>query len=176
MCGRFGEMKAHLYLTCFFLSFSSLQLQLIGNAGGNVFKGGRCARYTLEADPIQTQARQFTHLKGRWLESIGPKTITHLHFPLDQVILASVTVHAEKHELLALLVIAMIISKNLERAAWVRFSNFTLLLTLIISFTIAVGSIELVVFIDHVNLFKNCLLRVARKASLAVVESVETVQ
>jgi len=98
MCGRFGEMKAHLYLTCFFLSFSSLQLQLIGNAGGNVFKGGRCARYTLEADPIQTQARQFTHL----------------HFPLDQVILASVTVHAEKHELLALLVIAMIISKNLD--------------------------------------------------------------
>lgn len=98
-----GEMKAHLYLTCFFfLSFfflvSSLQLQLIGNAGGNVFKGGRCARYTLEADPIQTQARQFTHL----------------HFPLDQIIFASVTVNAEEHELLALLVVAMIITQNLD--------------------------------------------------------------
>lgn len=103
----------------FFLSFflvSSLQLQLIGNAGGNVFKGGRCARYTLEADPIQTQARQFTHLikiVNDWSLKWAVKR-AYLHFPLDQIIFASVTVNAEEHELLALLVVAMIITQNLK--------------------------------------------------------------
>lgn len=42
------------FLQFFFFSWHNSQFELIGNTGGNVFKGGRGAWYTLETDPIQT--------------------------------------------------------------------------------------------------------------------------
>ena len=76
------------------------------------------------------------------------RTETHLHFPLDQVVFTTVAMHTKEHKLFTLLVVAVIIAQNLKGLGTVAFEQNTLIISLTMSF----GSIELVVFIDHVNL------------------------
>lgn len=87
--------KLYLICECIFPDpeiWVSLQLKLICYFRCNVLKGNRCARYSLEADPIQRQPRQ----------------LADFHLPLHEAVLSSISVDTEKQKPLFLFIITVI--------------------------------------------------------------------
>ena len=68
------------------------QLELVGHFGRDVLEGDGRPRDPLEAHTVEREAGQ----------------LAYLHLPLDQALLAGVTVDAEEQEALALLVVAVV--------------------------------------------------------------------
>ncbi len=92
VCGGSGSMcVCPLALFC-------LQLQLVGDLGGDVLKSDGGAGDALEPDPVEGEARQ----------------LAHLDLPLDERVGVGVAVHAQEQEALALLVVAVVRVEDLN--------------------------------------------------------------
>lgn len=71
---------------------TSSQLELVGNLGGDVFKGNGRSRYALEPNPVEGETGQ----------------LAHFHLPLDEVVPRRVPRHAHQHVTLSQLILAAV--------------------------------------------------------------------
>jgi len=75
-----------------------LEFEFVGDFRRDVFEGTRSPGDPLEAHSVQAQPRQFTHL----------------HFPLNYILVSSITVDTEKEKLFTLLIVAIISFQHLN--------------------------------------------------------------